>query len=238
MLQSIQQLAFSFSELNQPYIRTNKKIEEKLFERINQEKRQFANFLHDNILQSIISLNNLSSTLHGDYRIKNLIQIEFAKLTYSIRKQITDQTPSSIYLLPLETNLNILFEDLHGRFPDINFQLHFTLEKELPEHSIPVVFRIIRELNLNIAKHSSATLGQTSLKINDNCLEIRVLDNGIGIKNIQQLKQNLIQKGSHFGLLTIKNDIALLGGHFSIQTTPTIKQGTEIIINIPIELEV
>ena len=85
----------------------------KLFNSMEIEKKNYANYLHDNILQSVIGLHTLISNLSGDVMVMDLINEEFSKLVSSIRSEIFNTYPSTLYHLTFKENLQILIDDFN-----------------------------------------------------------------------------------------------------------------------------
>lgn len=135
--------------------------------------------MHDNVLQSVIGLHTLVSNLHGNDEIESLVRIEFSKLIRSIRDEVFNISPSTLYYLSFEENIQILIEDFNHKYPEIEFLLIYQLNRRtLPKHLVAPVYRVIKELNENIGKHSQATFGITKILNKKNILSIIIEDNG------------------------------------------------------------
>lgn len=107
-----------------------------------------------------------------------------------------------------------------------NFEIsseRFDEKKEL------LIYRLAQECLSNIIKHSKATQFTIMLKHTDYKIILNITDNGIGIENIEILKNNYTSKG--LGLLNMKERAELLGGKFEIQSKPG--NGTNIVFEIP-----
>lgn len=219
---------------------TNNLIQAKLFNNIESEKMNYANYLHDNILQSIIGLNTLVSNLTGNSEITDMIDIEFKKLVQSIRSQIFDTFPSTLYNVSFEQNIKILMADFDRRRPDKfeSFLLNISVKKELPKHITAPAYRIIKELNENILKHSLATVAITTIFTQNQYLHIIVEDNGIGINDYKKFEEISFHPKQHIGLLSIKNDLNWLNGSFELVRKTNSEIGTKIRIKIPLKEEV
>ena len=111
----------------------------------------------------------------------------------------------------------------------------YQLNGELPKHLVAPVYRVIKELNENIGKHSHATYGITKILNKKNILSIVIEDNGKGIRDYFKSEKNLFKGKEHIGLLSIKNDIKWLNGSFKIFPMEIVNPGTIIEINIPFE---
>lgn len=97
---------------------------------------------------------------------------------------------------------------------NIKSELEFTL------------FRILQESFSNILKHAFATMVTVLLTNNDGLLVLEIVDNGIGFD-----KNNSGRKDS-YGLISIKEQLKLINGHFDISST--VGEGTKLRIEIPI----
>lgn len=105
--------------------------------------------------------------------------------------------------------------------------IDFGLDKRL-ENSLEIsIFRIIQELITNIIKHADASNAAINLALYDHNLNIIVEDNG---KGFDVLKVNF---KNGMGINSIKTRIEHIGGNLEIDST--LKKGTSIIINIPVE---
>jgi len=86
------------------------------------------------------------------------------------------------------------------------------------------LYYIIRELLINMKKHSHAKLVSLKFEKNDNSLKIKYIDNGTGIKDLKK------QKGA--GIHNMENRIDTIGGDITFEQNP--KGGLIINIIIPI----
>jgi len=97
---------------------------------------------------------------------------------------------------------------------------------ELSEHKSIAIFRVFQEALTNIARHSKATRVDVSLEVVDNNIELKVSDNGVGIK------KEVIDDPNSLGLLGMRERVNLIGGKISISSV--LNLGTTILINVPI----
>ena len=88
------------------------------------------------------------------------------------------------------------------------------------------IFRIFQELLTNVSRHARATRVVASLKEKAGMLELRVKDNGRGIKERQ------ISGSKSLGLVGIRERAYLFGGKLEIKGTPG--KGTTAIVCIPV----
>ncbi|MCI0138437.1 MULTISPECIES: sensor histidine kinase [Enterococcus] len=205
----------------------------KLFNSMEIEKKNYANYLHDNILQSVIGLHTLISNLSGDVMVMDLINEEFSKLVSSIRSEIFNTYPSTLYHLTFKENLQILIDDFNKKYPNTEFILDYSIEEIIPQHVIAPLYRIVKELNENIGKHADAEIGKVTVEIDNAEIQLIVEDDGVGVGNILEFEKSLIQTNDHIGLLSIKNDINWLNGSFKMLSLPGPNSGTKVWVTIP-----
>jgi len=87
------------------------------------------------------------------------------------------------------------------------------------------VFRIFQEILTNIARHAKASSVDVNLSISDDVLELKVVDDGIGISDSQ------IRGNGSLGLLGMQERAQLFGGEVSIQGASG--RGTTVSVSIP-----
>ncbi len=96
---------------------------------------------------------------------------------------------------------------------------------DLDEGPSSAIFRIFQELLTNISRHANASRVSISLRKRRGMLILEVQDNGRGITEREHLKAN------SFGLMGVRERVALLDGKFSIKGVPG--EGTTVTIRIP-----
>ncbi len=93
---------------------------------------------------------------------------------------------------------------------------------EIPESLTIAIFRIFQEILTNITRHSQATRVDVNLLVENNTLELRVADNGIGIK-----KEYLTSPNS-LGLIGMSERAKLINGNLNINSVLNV--GTTITL--------
>ena len=97
---------------------------------------------------------------------------------------------------------------------------------DLAERPSSAIFRIFQELLNNVVRHANASKVSISLRKRRGLLTLEVQDNGRGISENEKFKAN------SFGLLGVRERVALLGGKSSIKGVQG--QGTTVTIRIPL----
>jgi two-component system, NarL family, sensor histidine kinase UhpB len=90
------------------------------------------------------------------------------------------------------------------------------------------LFRICQESLSNIAKYAKATSVNVSLEASDDEVTLQVVDNGIGISDVDKLKTN------SFGLRGMQERVTALSGSLSIGAVSPDVSGTKVQVTIPL----
>lgn len=98
--------------------------------------------------------------------------------------------------------------------------------ENIPQNTQSELFYVVREILVNMKKHSDAKLVVLKFEKNNDALYITYIDNGIGIKNLDN------QKGA--GIRNTENRIDSIGGDIIFEENP--KGGLIIQITVPINL--
>jgi PAS domain S-box-containing protein len=153
-------------------------------------------------------------------------------------KQAVDQTrnltfdlsPTTLYTLGLEHALEELVEHFakEGKFNGI-YQTG-EINQPLTDNVKVLLYRSVRELMINIVKHSGAKNVKVTLAMNENNIQVDVEDDGVGfdVSNMD-LKSGKL-KG--FGLFNIYERLIQAGGQIDFQSPRT--GGIKVVLQLPL----
>ena len=194
------------------------------------ERRRLAIDLHDGLSQTValtqIKLSALRVSLHGEQK-EPLDEIE----------ELIDQTNRAARAISFELSPPIL-HDL-GLEPAVqwlveNIQIRYGIEIVLEDDGRPkvadeitriILFRSIRELLINAAKHAGSRHVHVSLRREKDHLDAWVEDDGVGMDSEVALVRG-------FGLSSIHERLRHVGGSMRIESAPG--QGTSIRLSAPL----
>jgi signal transduction histidine kinase len=207
------------------------------------ERKRISRELHDEAGQSLVVIRLQMEMIEqslppGSEERERLGEARdiTEKTILDIRRLISDLSPAVLEQLGLGAAVRQLVKRFSTRYPcrvrldvgnlpqmDTNFQL--------------VIYRLAQECFDNIAQHSRATAVNVSLSATDRVLRLNVEDNGCGFE-----VEEALQRKDCFGLVGIRERVAVLGGIVAISSTrkeggkrsPRKKFGTEIGIELPI----
>jgi PAS domain S-box-containing protein len=202
------------------------------------ERRQIAADLHDSIGQILAFSARELATLQksASPAIAESLQEIWGQLERAIQQTRTltfDLSPSVLYDLGFE----VAIEDLIERFSEKqHIRYGFENCKEFKPLTYPMkilLYRSIRELLINISKHAKAEAVKISLTKLNNEICITVEDDGIGFE--PSLLKNSLQKPKGFGLFSIRERLAHIGGRFRIESVKG--KGTKVTMLAPLNLK-
>ncbi len=201
------------------------------------ERRRIASDLHDSIGASLAISNLKLELLSG--KINTAAISKDLNMVHDNIKQVIQQTrsltfqlsPPVLYQMGLEAALAGLAEQtqkLHGILTEFEDD---ELEKYLEEDVRIHIFRSVRELLVNVIKHSGAKQVKISVARVEQQIHITVSDDGVGFKSHDQAISP--EEGGKFGLFSIRERLRLLGGYLEIHSTAG--HGSEIIMKAPLK---
>lgn len=188
-------------------------------------RKEFTNYLHDDILQDILSMKNL---LHkaGQPEVQRLLDDTLRKLTSSIRSQMQAYHPKLLKNLTFKENLQSVLDSITN---DSNTTVALECKDDifLVEPYTMLICRFARELTVNALKHSHATRIEVKLQQEHDMIALQVSDNGDGFSVTAD------NPSPHHGLSSINEQVTFLNGHMTIKANP--EGGTNVDIRIPMK---
>ena len=202
------------------------------------ERRQIAADLHDSVGQilafsarELAALQKSASSETAESLKEVWGQLE--KAIHQTRTLTFDLSPSVLYDLGFEVAIEDLIEQFSKKQ---NIRYGFESCEEFKPLTYPMkilLYRSVRELLINISKHAKAKTVRISLIKLNNDICITVEDDGIGID--PSLLKSGVQKPKGFGLFSIRERLAHIGGQFRMESARG--RGTKVTMLAPLNLE-
>jgi glucose-6-phosphate-specific signal transduction histidine kinase len=200
------------------------------------ERRQIAADLHDDVGQLVtltrIKLSALRKTCENQATqagIADLMKL-VDEVNLKIRSLTFQVIPPVLQDLGLVKALDWLAEEMlrvYGLKVAVRETAH---EPELEESLRFVLFRSVRELLMNVAKHAEASLATVTIASRRGELVITVKDNGRGFDPDAREKDDGKQG---WGLRSIRERMQWLGGRFKVHSAPRRGARIELIVPAP-----
>ena len=197
------------------------------------ERRSLAVDLHDSLSQTIalmkIKLSCMKKWVHGKLR-KSLDEVIglVDETDRSARSIGSELSPPMLHHLGLEAAVRWLAEDIGRRYA-IDVALHADGSAVPADEATRVIlFRSIRELLINAAKHAGARQVHIGLERDEDHVLASVGDDGVGMD--VTVANVATARGS--GLLSIRERLGHLGGSMVIESAPG--RGTMVRLSAPL----
>lgn len=202
-------------------------------EQLRQEellKTEFANFLHDDVLQDLLSVKNMMTKAHRPH-IQDIIMETLDNLNTRIRQQMQDYHPVILKNLTAKENYQNLIEAISQSFPQktVKVTFHCSDTLFLVEPYNLLIYRLLKELLTNIFKHSEGNRARIVLAQENGVIELCVSDDGTA--NADCLRA--ADKAKHKGLASVTEQVSNMEG--SILISDNMPHGIIIQIKIPMK---
>jgi signal transduction histidine kinase len=194
------------------------------------ERRQLATDLHDGLSQTIaltrIKLSALRLSMKGKLA-KPLDEIEgLVDQTNRAARAISfELSPPILHDLGFQPAVQWLVENIQSRYGIEIVLKDDGLPKPADEKTRVILFRSIRELLINAAKHAGARRVQVCLEREEDHLKAAIEDDGIGMES-----EVVAARGS--GLFSIRERLNHVGGSMRIESAPG--KGTKVLLSAPL----
>jgi signal transduction histidine kinase len=201
----------------------------------DRERSRVGRELHDSIAQSLAALRyqlvGIEQASGDPQLVTQLREVresagelleQIRLLSHAVHPQILDD-------LGLVAALRHLVRTTSGSAP-VTLSIGDGAESTLatiPNDVAVALYRVAQEAAANALRHSSPTAVRVNISVANNAVVLQVEDDGNGFDPIA-----VEQSGAAMGLFTMRERIALLGGTFDIQSTPT--KGTIVCARIPL----
>jgi signal transduction histidine kinase len=202
------------------------------------QRQKTASVLHDSIGAVLAfskrELADLEKTVDAGVlpRLKH-VKLQIGKAIQKTRSLTMDLSPPTLRVFGLEAALEELGEEFthkHGLI--CSFQCPET-RLALAEHTKILLYRSVRELLVNAAKHAEAEHVAIQIKPIGNDIHIQVEDDGRGFDAAGL--NNFPRTGKKtFGLFSIRERLTYMGGTFDIDSQPG--RGTRVMLQGPLQM--
>lgn len=188
------------------------------------ERQRLAQYLHDAVGQALFfARRKLDEALPEE---AGAILEDLSKMTATVTYELS---PPVLRHLGLKPAVRWLAHEMKDRY-GLSVKVDAASNRDFPvsTDAALTLFRSVRELLVNIAKHAGTTSAEIRLRRLNDRVEIEVKDHG---KGFESSKAALLPRAGHFGLLSIRERLEYLGGTFAIQSA--IGKGTTVLLSAP-----
>ena len=203
-----------------------------LIEAEEQERRRIADLLHDDLQQLLASakyeMQSAIDLLPGAPKLKHVERLLSSCLRKS-RSLTHELSPGVLYHSELSDALEWLCRRTHQQF-GIHVELDTELKNPIMDTPLKIfIFRSIKELLFNIAKHAGVKYARVALTDFDAELTITVSDKGAGF---DPFSMETVNPRGGLGLLSIRERASYIGGSMAIESA--YGKGSQITLKLPL----
>jgi PAS domain S-box-containing protein len=210
----------------------------KLMAAQEEERRRVARELHDELVQTAIASHLRLQTFAKDHSPPDVEgkealdrALELAGRTVvEARRVIEGLRPPALDDFGLSVAVRLLVEELRDAGWRVAYEDALG-EQRLPTELETALYRVTQEALANVRKHAETTRVRVALESQDRKLRLEVKDFGRGFdpETVPAAKS----PGERMGLTSMKERIALLGGHFEIRSRAG--EGTTVVAELPLQ---
>jgi signal transduction histidine kinase len=206
------------------------------------ERTRLATELHDYLAQLLVlgrikieQLQRLSVPPAGDGMVREVDQLLSQAVQYC-RTLMAELSPAILHEQGLVVGIRALATQMKRYDLEVRVDLDQIDERAIPPGCAVLLFRSVRELLINTAKHAAVKQSSIRLTCDKGLLQIVVRDeSGFDLAASQGPPSGETENvlSSKIGLVTIRERMKALNGRFDLASAP--KQGTTATLTVPIE---
>ena len=204
------------------------------------ERKRMATELHDYLAQLLalasMKLSQLKQKQEVAWVSTDLVnkaqELVIEALNYT-RTLVSDLTPPMLHEFGLPIALRWLAEQMQRHQLSVTIEIPQQDDLNLPEEQALLLFQSVRELLINVSKHSGTGEATVSLAQRDGELRVEVRDRGKGFVVHEKAGGG---NAVNFGLFSIRERMRALGGSFELESAA--EKGTRAVLMLPLDGEV
>ncbi|MBP1747682.1 MAG: sensor histidine kinase [Deltaproteobacteria bacterium] len=201
------------------------------------ERRRISNLLHDHIGQlhatAKMKLGLIESAIEDKAVEKEINEIRdlIGQAIHYGRTLTFELSPPILYDLGLEAAVEWLTEQVEEQNAITREFESDGLPKPISDEIRVLLFTAVRELLVNVVKHSGAKHVKVTIRRIDNNISIHVADDGTGFNASK--KSYHLAEARGYGLFSIRERLHSLGGHMDVRSQ--VGRGTRITLQAPLK---
>ncbi len=200
------------------------------------ERVRLGTDLHDSIGQMLVlSKVKVNSLRHSDdaerEALIDALERDLDEMAHLIRSMTFDSSSPVLYGMGFIPGIEVLGDLIHSHY-GLTVRVEVEDKWDIPNHDIRgLVCRFIRELLVNVARHTNTDQATVSLRRDVARLQVVVEDAGEGFDGAHL---DEMDQANHFGLFSIQEHLLHIGGYLTIHSTPG--KGTCCLLTLPSSL--
>jgi signal transduction histidine kinase len=201
------------------------------------ERRALAQDLHDNLGQLLAAIKIKLSMREPCPQIAcphRALFEELEALVDEVNKAARMLTlglkPPILHTQDLRSTFEWLAEDIERKF-GVTVRVHGDKELGVIDETVrTIVFRAVRELLVNVAKHAGVAAADITCLADEQRLTVAVSDLGSGF--VRETVEQAVPGIHGFGLHSTRERLSLIGGQMEVDSIPG--EGTMVTLSVPL----
>lgn len=203
------------------------------------ERRRISAQLHDHVGQTLVAskakLGIVRDSTSSDDHVRSIDEIiqMVDQAIHDVRSLTTEISPPELYMLGLEPAVEWLVvqkSEQYGIEPEFEDDGQ---PKPLDDDVRVLLFQAVRELLMNVVKHSQASTVKVAIRRRGDDIELIVEDDGVGFDTSKLGFQK--DKTGGYGLFSVRERLSSLGGSCKIISEPG--RGTLVTLAAPLKVD-
>jgi len=221
------------SQLMQGQLRN---LSRQLLQAQEEERKQISRELHDQIAQTLTGINVHLANLKNEAMVNSRgLEKKISRTQQLVEKSVNIVHRFARELRPTVLDDLGLIPALHSLMKDFTKRtgIHircttFASVEQLNSARRTVLYRVAQSALANVAQHTKASRVRVSIRKFQNTVRMEIRDNGEGFEVERVL---FAKRHKRLGLLGMRERVEMVGGSFSVGSTPG--KGTTIRAQIP-----
>jgi PAS domain S-box-containing protein len=209
----------------------------KLITAQEEERRKVSYEVHDGLAQTAAGAHQLLQAFSRQHppdsdkgradlaRVLQLVQQTVGEARYVI----SDLRPTALDDLGLGAAVRLQVEKIRDQGSQVDYEEALGDER-LPAEVETALFRVTQEALTNVSKHAPSARVRITLQLLNDGVRLHVRDWGPGFDPEEATEGG--GPGERLGLSSMRERVALLGGHLEVHSQPG--EGTEVVAEIPL----
>ena len=213
-------------------------VQRRLLDRVEAERLQLSQDLHDGPIQELYAITFQLSSLIDKTDNQDLhdeiasCEDQLQKVIRLLRSTAGELRPPTLTPFGLEKAIRAHAEEFSNEHPSIRLNLELMPDKKLLADRVRLaLFRIYQAALANISRHAEASQVDIRFVIDNQTIRLEITDNGCGFI-VPERWISFARKG-HLGLVGAAERAEAIGAQLKVESIPG--KGTRLVVSVPCE---
>jgi signal transduction histidine kinase len=211
-------------------------VQRRLLDRVEAERLQLSQDLHDGPIQELYAIalqlsGLIDKTDKNDVRNEIVLcERQLQKVIRSLRSTAGELRPPTLTPFGLEKAIRAHAEEFSNEHPSTQLHLDLMPDDNLLTERVRVAFfRIYQAALVNISRHAQASQVNIRFFIDNQTIRLEITDNGCGFI-VPERWISFARKG-HLGLVGAAERAEAIGAQLNVESVPG--KGTRLVVSVP-----